>query len=444
MTLKMDETVRVSGVVINSKIGQVKLSRKLGASDTFKSIEASKYSDNDLIELIFKSPPNNPDDKKLVRINKLDVNDRYFVALTYVENIGFENSIVTIEHLANLLQLTYEGTKELKDKIFSQNTSTFQVILQSGLAYDEAWDLRDSLSDSCGNDVRFNVVKHTPENMPKDSIYEELEWVGDHWIHPSLRLMFKSAQQTLKQGKIINMLLKGESGYGKTSTFKAVADWLGVECIYINCASLQDTEQWFGYYEARDGSTFFDPTEFTKAIRKGNCVVILDEFNRIEPWLHNSLMPILDHRRETTIHGENIKVGAGTIFAATINEGGKYSGTNTIDAAMLNRFDIAAEVTAPPSTVEVDILVKKFGTVPKVELVKIVSTVNDLRKMGGDYGLTVDVSTRSCEKMANLISLGLTPRQAAQYVITYMADMDERKGILDIVNMKLGVDLAFS
>lgn len=449
MAVKIDSTIRTSAVVTNSKSGFVKLARKIGDSDTFKSMTLAKFADGALVELIFRVSNNTtPPSRQLVRATELNVNDRYWLALTGLA-IG-ASFMETAAQIAKTLAFSSDGHKELSDLLVSSGGDIKDPInLMEGLSYDDVWEMQERLTEELAGMGTIEVIKHTVDNMPENiasaatMLIDNLEWVGPHWIPAKLRLMFVAARQTLANGGHINMMMKGESGYGKTSAYQAMGDWLGVPVVYVNCATLQDTEQWFGYQEARDGSTVFLPSEFTKAIVAGNCIVILDEFNRIEPWVHNSLMPILDHRRSTNVHGEEIVVGPGVIFGATINDGPRYAGTNTIDLAIINRFDLHADVDAPPPNVEVEIAMKAYPNEARAEISKVVSAMNELRRNQGEFGMPVDISTRSTLKIVHLMQLGLTARQAAQYVIIFAAAPSDRKSLIDVINMKLGTDKNF-
>lgn len=450
MPIKIDKTIRTSGVITNSRAGFVRLSRKIGESDTFKSMSLSKFVDGTLVELIFRVSTNTtPPSRQLVRATELNIHDRYWLAMTQIEEGAFRDELHSV--IVELLGFSHEGEVEFERVLAELPVGDLEppIKLIEGLEYDVAWNFAERLAEYFNGSASFEVLKHTTEDMPEGVpetaalFAESLEWVGGHWVAPKLRLLFVVARQVIHTGRQINMMLRGESGYGKTSTFQAIGDWLNIPVIHINCGSLQDTEQWFGYPEARDGSTVFEETEFTRAITAGNCVVILDEFNRVEPWIHNSLMPILDHRRRTEIHGHEITVGPGVIFGMTINDGVRYAGTHTIDLAVINRGDVFADVEAPPPKVETDIVMRAYGNQPRPEIERVVSMMNELRKSQGEYGMPVDISTRSTLKIANLMDLGLSARQASQFVIIFAADVADRKGLIDIVNMKLGIDKIF-
>lgn len=287
-------------------------------------------------------------------------------------------------------------------------------------------------------------------------LFASYEWIRGVWVQPDMRPMFPVLNNVLANGEHINVLLTGPSGYGKTTFFQAIADYFEIPLLYVNCATITDTKAWFGSHEARDGSTHFIPSEFTKFIEQGNCVIVLDEANRLEPWLSNSLMPILDHRRATEVHGMQIKAAPGIIFGLTMNIGSRYAGTSIVDAAFMNRIDIGAEVEAPPPYVERALLASRYGAkkeelhtssgrptpelsaLTPTDIDAIVGAVNDLRAFVSSSESSLDVSTRTSNKVAKLMSLGASITNAFHYVVVFAADIETRKGVLDILATRFG------
>ena len=147
----------------------------------------------------------------------------------------------------------------------------------------------------------------------------------------------------------------------------------------MNCATIRDPEEWFGFREAKDGSTVFIRSQFAKIIEAGNAVVVLDEFNRLEPWLHNTLFPLLDDDGATVVHDERFAIGEGVIVVGTINSGYKYTGTFELDEALMNRFEFILEVGPMPHAQEVQVLTKRTG-VDAATAEQIVKMSNTLRQ----------------------------------------------------------------
>ena len=152
----------------------------------------------------------------------------------------------------------------------------------------------------------------------------------------------KMIHSLIKGGK--NVMLTGATGAGKTTYCFEVANNLGMNCEVVNCGSTQDARtSLLGFFQLKDGSTEFTPSNFIKAVQTENTLIVLDELSRASDDAFNILFPILDHRREISIEEENgdsrtVKVADGVRFIATANIGLEYSSTRTLDRALQDRF----------------------------------------------------------------------------------------------------------
>lgn len=259
---------------------------------------------------------------------------------------------------------------------------------------------------------------------------------GVYFDHEAADL-FDTALKAVDEGHVIVLMFRGESGYGKTSYPAAFAEEVGMRCVEVNCASILDTEEWWGYREAQDGSTVFIPTELTEALIEGNCVIVLDEANRVESWISNSLLPMLDHRRRTRIHNHEIVAGERIVIVMTINEGWQFSGTFTMDAALKNRIDGTHKVGPMEPKFEAMALTNRYPGLDKNDARNIIDLVTSLRKIAKESQMSIDVSTRTALKLAFHMSLGKPLATAAKVVIQNVADDEEAKPIIDMINQKV-------
>lgn len=245
-----------------------------------------------------------------------------------------------------------------------------------------------------------------------------------------------NAIKSLAEKRTVKVLMVGPSGYGKTSVPEALARNWGLKFLRWDCANVRDPEEFFGYREAVDGSTKFVPTEFTRTVREGNCIIVLDELNRLEPYLSNSLFPMLDHAGKTIVHGEEIAVGENVIFFGTINVGYQFTGTFQLDAALLNRFDVKVSVRPLPSNVETELIVSRAGVEREVAS-QIVSIMKKLRDLNSNGELNLDASTRVSLQIGDLVGVGLDIRSAIAYVVINGIEETEAKKVVDIVSSVL-------
>lgn len=249
--------------------------------------------------------------------------------------------------------------------------------------------------------------------------------------------VFLSAQRIMKAypNTPVKIMVSGPSGYGKTSIAKLYADGNELNYLRMNCAMIRDPEEWFGHREARDGSTIFVQSRFIETVREGNVVIVLDEFNRLEPDLHNTLYPLLDHDAATFVYDQEFAVGPNTLFVATINTGREYTGIFELDAANMNRFDLFLEVGVIPQTHEIDILMNRFPIT--------LGTATEIVKLAAKIRSTIDVhcSIRTTLAVAKIVATGMSVKDAFEVSMLHRIKEDlelgttGRKELIDIIQL---------
>ena len=185
---------------------------------------------------------------------------------------------------------------------------------------------------------------------------------------------------------------------------------------------------------SEEGETFFSESNFTKIVEGGNAVIVLDELNRIDPYISNILFPLLDHAGKTSVAGHDIKVGPNIIFFATVNLGFQFTGTFTLDAALTNRFSAKILVNALPKEIEVEVLIARAG-VNRLHANKIVKLMEGLRRLNDKDELSIDASTRVSIQIAELMGCGLDIKTALVYVVINGISEEEAKLVIDQLGM---------
>lgn len=148
--------------------------------------------------------------------------------------------------------------------------------------------------------------------------------------------IYEYAQQTKA-----NVLIKGPTGAAKTMSALAYAASKGLPTFTISGSVNFEVSEAIGQLMINpDGSMYFQYGGAVEVIRDGG-VLILDEINFIPGKVITPLFPLLDDRREIVLKqnkGEVIKAHPDLIIVATMNPG--YLGTQQLNAALANRFDI--------------------------------------------------------------------------------------------------------
>lgn len=269
-----------------------------------------------------------------------------------------------------------------------------------------------------------------PKAQPLDNGY---------YIDPEIRLNFNAAYRLSRSQpeRAVKAMMVGPSGYGKTTLPRLFAQAVGMRFYRMNCATVRDPEEWFGFREAKEGSTVFIKSQFAKLIEEGNLVVVLDEFNRLEPWLHNTLFPLLDDDGCTVVHDQEFRIGPNVIVVGTVNTGYEYTGVFELDEALLNRFQFVMEVRSMPHDEEVRVLQERTRVTAEVAE-RIVKTCNVLRS------LKVVCSTRTSLLIAMMTVAGMTIREGFESAVVMRIQDNSsggslRKQVVDAINVECGV-----
>jgi len=193
-----------------------------------------------------------------------------------------------------------------------------------------------------------------------------------------------------------NLMMEGPSGCGKTTWPFQFAARICLPVLCYDAQLVREARAWFGYRDPV--SLQWIQTAFTLAIKRGNCVIVIDEINRGTPLVLNGLMSTLDDRRSlyNEESGERIVVGPGIVFIATRNVGNEFTGTTATDAALDNRFTRRIKVNYLPPDRERDVLVARTG-IDKDDALRLAELANDIRAKAGSFGqgtLMGTVSTR--------------------------------------------------
>lgn len=231
--------------------------------------------------------------------------------------------------------------------------------------------------------------------------------------------------------KHTNTLILGPAGCGKTSCIKILCSKLGLNLNIFDMGSMMDPiSSLLGVHRLEKGESIFDYAKFTRAIQEPG-VILLDELSRAPQSAMNILLPCLDDRRSLSIEiacGKGIreiKVNPDVTFIATANIGVEYTGTNTMDRALVSRF-FALELGNIPDTEEISVLKKRTGISDESSSL-IVRIANTLRNLFTKSEISVCPSIRETLAVAEMVSDGWTLLSAMQsvYLPLYQGSVQE-------------------
>lgn len=165
-------------------------------------------------------------------------------------------------------------------------------------------------------------------------------------------------------------ILLGPTGTGKTELVLKLGEMLGLSVSVYDMGSMHDPlAQLIGQQSLVNGEhgsvTDFQYSKFVSDIQEPG-IILLDELSRAPASANNILFPLLDRRRclYTELAGDKasrvVKMHPGCVILATANIGCQYTGTETLDEALVNRFDTLELDYLKPSD-EASLLVKVTG-----------------------------------------------------------------------------------
>ena len=141
-----------------------------------------------------------------------------------------------------------------------------------------------------------------------------------------------------------NTMMIGPTGTGKTELVMLACRKLGIECNVYNMGTIFDPiSELLGVHRLVGGSSTFDYAKFAKDVQKPG-VILLDELSRAPVTTNNVLFPCLDSRRVLPVDmagGDDLRViplHPKCVFVATANVGSEYTGTMSMDRALVGRF----------------------------------------------------------------------------------------------------------
>jgi midasin (ATPase involved in ribosome maturation) len=204
-----------------------------------------------------------------------------------------------------------------------------------------------------------------------------------------------------------SVLLIGETGTGKTSIIKDIAEKNEREWVRFNLTGETTVDEFVGKYILINGETIWQDGVLLQAMKKGMWL-ICDEINAALPEILFVLHSLLDDDKHVMVanhNGEIVSPHEHFRFFATMNPVDEYAGTKELNKAFKSRFGMILYINTPDEKIEVQILQKRCG----LELANarmIVMVANKLRQMKVDQKIYLTVSTR------DLIQWGMLGKHA--------------------------------
>jgi MoxR-like ATPase len=244
-----------------------------------------------------------------------------------------------------------------------------------------------------------------------------------------------------------NVLLTGPAGQGKSELAYIAARTLGLTLEAFNFGAMSEPRASLigNTHFNKEKGTWFAESRFVRTVQQANGCALLDEINRAGPAAYNILLPLLDRQGYLALDESEtspiIKKGERATFIATANLGSEYSGTEALDVALEDRFDVVIDVEFPPKEPEMKILMGRYPQLKTAVASKLVDFANDQRtmKLQGDF--TRHVSTRMLLAVAKQIVNGISIKDALKFCVANHfsndgAEASDRSKIFQLIQKK--------
>lgn len=223
------------------------------------------------------------------------------------------------------------------------------------------------------------------------------------------------------------VLLVGDTGTGKTTIVKDIADDYGKQWIRFNLTGETTVDEFVGKYVLEDKSTKWEDGILLTAMKQGYWLIV-DEINVALPEILFVLHSLLDDERAVMVAnhlGEVVKPHPEFRFFGTMNPVDEYAGTKDLNKAFKSRFGMILNMGYPEAKVEAEVVAAKGG-VDSETASKIVDTGVLIRKAKLANKVYYTCSTRDLIQWASLVdTLGI--KTAFEVAVLSKANGDHDK-----------------
>lgn len=229
------------------------------------------------------------------------------------------------------------------------------------------------------------------------------------------------------------MLLVGHAGSGKTSVAEQLAARINQPVLRVNFNGQTTISDFLGHMGVAAGKTYWVDGVLPKAMREGYWL-IMDEIDFADPAILSILHPVLEPKGVLVLKenaGEVIKPHKNfRIFGTANSIGGdsfQYSGTNKMNDAFLDRWDIF-RISYLPERQEKKVVKFNAPSLSGYHIRRIIQAANSMRT-GGDKVMVTAFSTRKCIDWAKKMTIYRNPLFCAQITFLQSYDQDTRAAV---------------
>lgn len=248
--------------------------------------------------------------------------------------------------------------------------------------------------------VEVVAPKPVDVTIPKKVHLAKHDILGQEKIHKQLEIAVELDMP---------VLIVGDTGTGKTTIVKSIAEKRKAGYIRFNLTGETTVDEFVGKYVLLNEETVWEDGILLTAMKQGKWLIV-DEVNVALPEILFVLHSLLDDDRSVMVSnhkGEVIKPHEDFRFFGTMNPVDEYAGTKDLNKAFKSRFGMILNMEYPNPAVETQIVQSK-ANVEMEHAVKIVDVAQKIRKAKQANEVFYTCSTRDAIQWGTLVEkLGL-------------------------------------
>lgn len=316
----------------------------------------------------------------------------------------------------------------------SDKPYTLKIATDAGKYY----PLLEKYTNACENyDTRF--FKTTFPNAKVESEIVSLDLSSQYKDDALAQQLYKQVQKyyddvDLKEltncvkgfskGEIYSLFFEGASGTGKSTAAKVIPSRCGLPFVVKNFSTNSEESDLIGTMipnpnkkNANDAEFIWKDGILTRAVRRGYCF-IGEEVNFARPGVLGMLNSLLDESKQVELPtGEIVKAHPNFRIIVTCNIG--YEGTNRLNKAFVNRFEICRKFKDLDFNEICKVLDKRCGYTDKSKISVIVDVYKAIKKYSNELNLDLVVSIR---QLMNIFTQGKYYKTAKEALNNLMLD----------------------
>lgn len=245
--------------------------------------------------------------------------------------------------------------------------------------------------------------------------------------------IIKVVEHSIENNKPV--LLIGETGTGKTSFIRHLAEKHKKDFIRVNLNGSSGTDEMIGKIIFEDDKTKWIDGILINAMRRGMWL-LLDEINAATPEVLFALHSLLDDDRQILIsewRGEIVKPHADFRFFASMNP--NYSGTKELNKALLSRFPTIINFDFPNLEREVEIIKIHTDFKDQKKLENYIKMAHELRFAYRSRNINSICSTRELIAFCQFLDSGLSEEDSFNFSILNKCEEDDKNLVLSLARM---------